>query len=172
MARKERGINKMFEYNNTVSYDELYHYGVLGMKWGVRRARKNGASYVYKSHGQKKYEKKIDQIKSSNKKNKKENKKEKLAKAKTKLSIYKQRDKNRQSYASKTNLGKAVVKQILMGPIGSGSYSRYRSSGNSRVMAFLKSNVISSLLSSPVTVPLSRHREMKTAKKQLGIKKK
>ena len=85
---------------------------------------------------------------------------------------YKQRDKNRQSYASKTNLGKAVVKQILMGLIGSGSYSRYRSSGNNRVMAFLKSNVISSLLSSPVTVPLSRHREMKTAKKQLGIKKK
>ena len=158
----------MWEYNQISNSDELYHYGVLGMKWGVRRARKNGASYVYKSHGQKKYEKKIDQIKSSNKKNKKE----KLAKAKTKLSIYKQRDKNRQSYASKTNLGKAVVKQILMGPIGSGSYSRYRSSGNNRVMAFLKSNVISSLLSSPVAVPLSRHREMKTAKKQLGIKKK
>lgn len=158
----------MWEYNQISNSDEIYHYGVLGMKWGVRRARKNGASYVYKSHGQKKYEKKIDQIKSSNKKNKKE----KLAKAKTKLSIYKQRDKNRQSYASKTNLGKAVVKQILMGPIGSGSYSRYRSSGNNRVMAFLKSNVISSLLSSPVTVPLSRHREMKTAKKQLGIKKK
>lgn len=150
----------MWEYNQISNSDELYHYGVLGMKWGIRRARKNGASYVYKSHGQKKYEKKIDQIKSSNKKNKKE----KLAKAKTKLSIYKQRDKNRQSYASKTNLGKAVVKQILMGPIGSGSYSRYRSSGNNRVMAFLKSNVISSLLSSPVTVPLSRHREMKTAK--------
>ena len=158
----------MWEYNQISNSDELYHYGVLGMKWGVRRARKNGASYVYKSHGQKKYEKKIDQIKSSNKKNKKE----KLAKAKTKLSIYKQRDKNRQSYASKTNLGKAVVKQILMGPIGSGSYSRYRSSGNNRVMAFLKSNVISSLLSSPVTAPLSRHREMKTAKKQLGLKKK
>ena len=158
----------MWEYNQISNSDELYHYGVLGMKWGVSRARKNGASYVYKSHGQKKYEKKIDQIKSSNKKNKKE----KLAKAKTKLSIYKQRDKNRQSYASKTNLGKAVVKQILMGPIGSGSYSRYRSSGNNRVMAFLKSNVISSLLSSPITVPLSRHRGMKTAKKQLGIKKK
>ena len=158
----------MWQYNETVSSDELYHYGVLGMKWGVKRARKNGASYVYKSHGQKKYEKKINQIKSSNKKNKKE----KLAKAKTKLSIYKQRDKNRQSYASETNLGKAVVKQILMGPIGSGSYSRYRSSGNDKVMAFLKSIAISSLLTSPVTVPLSRHREMKTAKKQLGIKKK
>ena len=148
----------MWEYNQIPSSDELYHYGVLGMKWGMHRAKKAGIPYTYKSHGQKKFEKKY---------NKQVNKginKEKIDKTKEKLNLYKTRDKNRQYYAKNTSVGKSFVKTLLLGPIGNGSYSRYRGSGDGRVGAFLKSNIIVSSLGAPVSVLLSRGSEFKSAR--------
>lgn len=140
----------MWEYNSTGnlypecdslyhSADELYHYGVLGMKWGMRRAARKGVDYSYKSHGQKKYEKRVSKLQS--KLGDKASSSKKLAKANKKLSMYKARDLNREDYARKTNTGKAVVKQLLLGPIGSGSYSRLRSAGYGRVVSTLGSGL-------------------------------
>lgn len=118
--------------------NELKHYGVLGMKWRMRRAAKKGIEYSYKSHGQKKYEKKLNKLQS--KQTSKSNSK-KIEKAKSKLSMYKARDLNRVDYAKKTSTGKAVVKQLLLGPSGSGAYSRYRSAGYGKVLSVLGSRL-------------------------------
>lgn len=48
-------MNKTY-YSTTFRSDELFHYGVLGMKWGQHRAAKRGGTYTYKSWGTKRNE--------------------------------------------------------------------------------------------------------------------
>lgn len=84
--------------------DELKHYGVPGMKWGVRK-RKD-----YVSWSTRKYQKKLNKY-SDMTSEKRQRKQKKIKALKQKLHDSKQVDKYR-SYQSK---GKAAVKTILLG---------------------------------------------------------
>lgn len=141
--------------------NELTHYGVVGMRWGIRKAQVTGKPYSYKSHGQKKYDKKVDKYESKGKTNTSG-----YNKAKDKQMLYKLRDKNRQDYAERTGVGRSILKTALLGPFGNGSYNRMRASGYGRVGSALVSNVILSTAGLPINVLLTRGAEFKTARTQ------
>ena len=102
--------------------NELCHYGVLGMKWGIRKARKNGTTYTYKSHGQKKMEKKLANA---------ERKGKDTEKIKNSLNNYKRRDKIRQSYVEARSTGRLLATKMIFNLDSAAAYRKARDSGAS-----------------------------------------
>ena len=114
---------------------ELKHYGVIGMKWGVRRARKKGTSYAYKSHATKTYEKKANKARKRGN-TEKANKYDTYAKRSAGL------DKKMQDYNTNLSVGKTIAQSLL---VNSRNYSVAKlASGNkgwiSRGVGYVSSN--------------------------------
>lgn len=119
----------MWEYNHTPSPDELYHYGVVGMKWGKRRAAARGQSYTYTSHTTNKYNKKVAKL--SKKKKLSKARQEDLANYKNRAKRSAQHDRNMQKLADKTSTGMAVGSGLLIGPGNVKGYMQSRAAGKS-----------------------------------------
>lgn len=128
---------------------ELYHYGVLGMKWGVHKARKNGTTYEYKSHATKKYTKKAAKAAEKSKTTDDETKAQEY---KNKAAIYAQRakrsaevDRNEQKVAEAMSTGKILLTRFFTGGYGAKDYSLLQAMGDSPQKARGKS-ILDSLL--------------------------
>lgn len=148
-----------------VENGELKHYGVVGMRWGIRKAKMTGGSYSYRSRAQKKYDKKLK------KQIEKGASSTRIAKTKKKLDRFKERDYNREDYARTTGIGRSVVKGIVFGPLGSGNYNRMRASGSGRVASALVANYVSSTLGYPLTLMITKSAENKAARNQANAKR-
>ena len=133
-------------YNN----NELYHYGVLGMKWGVRRARKN----VSKAKNARKSAKEWEEMArySEQKGNKKKAAKYRSnaaddiadaqrydAKAKKIQQKHERRSGGKKviDYTQKQSTGKTVVKSMLLGTYGTLRYNEARAKGGSRARSLV-----------------------------------
>lgn len=97
--------------------NELYHYGVLGMRWGVKRARRNLA--------------KADRLRAQGMA-KKANRLEARAKAKLQKHNRYSGGSATVDYTMKQSLGKQIAKSFLFGTYGTLKYNEARAKGISR----------------------------------------
>lgn len=112
------------------NHDELRHYGVAGMKWGIRKAKKQGTTYSYTSRRQKRLTNKLAKAKSAGAD------KKKINKLNDKLTVQKKVDSNRERYARQTTIGGNIGKSLINGILGNRTYNNLRAAGYGKVGAW------------------------------------
>lgn len=136
-------------YNN--HNDELTHYGVLGMKWGQRRAAKRGDSYKYTSWNTNRHKKASVKLASKAQKAKSGSKKQTKLQAKSdnrarKAAASQKYDDLQSSYAKNTaKAGRTVLANVLTYPGLVNSYQRMRATGSSKAKAIAASYLFGDL---------------------------
>lgn len=137
--------------------NELMHYGVLGMKWGVHRAKKKGTTYKYKSWNTKSYEKRAEAAKRTGRTDA-----YKKATAKAKKSA--EFDKRLQSEAQSMSAGKTTLQVLINGTFGTKSFAAAKASGYSNVGATgmaLATNLLAGPAGNMVLTDMLRREYMK-----------
>lgn len=129
---------------------ELRHYGVLGMKWGHRKARKNVSKAKTARDSAKEWDEMADYAEKKGKTKRANKYRQNAAQDRADAKSYEQKAKRIEQkhiqraggkkaydYSAKESTGKSVVKSMLLGTYGALRYNEARSKGAVRGKALV-----------------------------------